>query len=381
MSKPSNDAISMAKPDLQSEDEAAVLEVLRTGRLGWGPRADEFETMIAEYVGVKHAVAVSSGTAALHLIVRGLGIGPGDEVLLPSFTFAACANAVLYERAKPVFVDIDPETFNLHPADLDSKIGPHTRAVMAVDVFGQPADWDAILDLASRHDLRVIDDCCEALGAEYKGRKVGSFGDAAAFAFYPNKQITTGEGGMLVTDNTELATLARALRNQGREEGHAWLDHQLLGFNYRLDEMSAALGVSQLRRIEEFVQQRTTVATHYTARLKGFDWVRPPAVCSDVRMSWFLYVILLDERVDRSRVIDSLAARSIPTRVYFPPLHQQSYMQPYVDPTTHLPATENVASRALALPFHTQLTEEQVDRVVSALREAVEEQLSNARES
>ena len=369
-----NDEISMAAPDLQPEDEEAVLEVLRSGRLGWGPRAEEFEAALAGYVGTQHAVAVSSGTAALHLIVRALGLGPGDEILLPSFTFAACVNAILYERATPVFVDINPETFNLDPADLENRISSRTRAVLAVDIFGQPANWDAILDIASRHDLRVIDDCCEALGAEYKGRKVGSFGDAGAFAFYPNKQITTGEGGMIVTDNAELAMLTRALRNQGREEGKAWLDHQLLGYNYRLDEMSAALGVSQLRRIEEFVVRRAAVAEQYTERLKQFDWVRPPVVVPDVRMSWFLYVVILDEKIDRAQVMDSLAAQSIPTRVYFPPLHLQSYMQPYVDRDQRLPVTEDVATRSLALPFHAKLTEGQVERAVAVLSKAVNEQ-------
>ena len=270
--------ISMSAPDLDESDIRAVLEVLRSGRLALGPKAREFEELIAEYIGVKYAVAVSSGTAGLHILVRTLEVGPGDEVLVPSFTFSASVNAILYERATPVFVDIEPETYNLDPDDLERKITKRTKAIMAVDIFGHPAEWDRILEIADKYNLKIIDDSCEALGAEYKGKKIGQFGDCACFAFYPNKQITTGEGGIIVTNNSSIAKLARSLRNQGREEMGSWLEHERLGCNYRMDEMSAALGVSQLKKLEVFLEKRERVARIYTEKLKGFSWVRPPVV-------------------------------------------------------------------------------------------------------
>jgi len=250
------DGIPMSAPDISEDDVRAVAEVVRSGQLALGPKTEAFERAIAEYVGVEHAVAVNSGTAALHLIVGALGIGPGDEVLVPSFTFAASVNVVLYERATPVFVEIESDTYNLDPEDLARKVTPRTRGILAVDVFGHPADWDAILNVAEEHGLRVIDDSCEALGAEYRGRKLGQFGDAATFAFYPNKQMTTGEGGMIVTDDDGLAGQCRSLRNQGRGEMGSWLEHERLGYNYRMTEMSAALGLSQMGRIEELLAKR-----------------------------------------------------------------------------------------------------------------------------
>jgi perosamine synthetase len=364
--------VPLALPDLDESDVQAVVEVLRSGRLALGPRAEEFERLICEYVGVEHAVAVSSGTAALHLIVRALGIGPGDEVLVPSFTFAASVNVILYEGAAPVFVDVDPETYCLDPGDLERKITPRTKAVMAVDVFGHPADWDAVLKIAERHGLKVIDDSCEALGAEYKGKKVGRFGDAAAFAFYPNKQITTGEGGIVVTSDEEIARLCRSMRNQGRGEMGAWLEHERLGFNYRLDEMSAALGVSQFRRLESFLAKREQVAGWYTERLAGRDWVRPPVVKPYVRMSWFVYVVTLAEGVDRDGVVRALEEEGIPCRGYFSPIHLQPYIRERYGPREgELPITESVARRTIALPFHNNLRLDEVEFVVDALERAV----------
>ncbi|NPV29986.1 MAG: DegT/DnrJ/EryC1/StrS family aminotransferase [Firmicutes bacterium] len=364
--------IPMALPDLDESDIEAVIEVLRSGRLALGQRAEEFERLICEYIGVEHAVAVSSGTAALHLIVRALGIGPGDEVLVPSFTFAASVNVILYVGATPVFVDIDPETYCLDPQELERKITPRTKAVLAVDVFGHPAEWDAILEVAGRHGLRVIDDSCEALGAEYKGKKVGQFGDAAAFAFYPNKQITTGEGGIIVTSDEEIARLCRSMRNQGRGEMGAWLYHERLGFNYRMDEMSAALGVSQLRRIETFLAKREQVARWYGERLAGLDWVRPPVVKPYVKMSWFVYVVTLAEGIKRDAVMRSLEEQGIPTRGYFSPIHLQPYIRErFGTREGELPVTESVARRTIALPFHNNLSESEVDLVVKALENAV----------
>jgi perosamine synthetase len=367
-----SETIPMSSGDLDESDIASVLRVLRSGRLALGPKAVEFEQRIAEYVGVRHAVAVSSGTAALHLIVKALGIGRGDEVLVPSFTFAASVNAFLYEGAVPVFVDIEPETYNLDPDDVERKVTPNTKAVMAVDVFGHPAEWDRLLPVAARHGLAVIDDSCEALGAEYRGKKIGQFGDAAAFAFYPNKQITTGEGGVVVTDDDRIAEVCRSLRNQGRGEMGAWLEHERLGYNYRLDEMSAALGVSQLARIEQFLSRRARVAGMYDRRLRGLDWVRPPAVKPHVRMSWFVYVVTLAEGLDRDEVMRGMGERGVPARGYFSPVHLQPYMRGIIDASAvRLPVTSSVAARTVALPFHNNMSHEQVERVVTALEQSV----------
>jgi perosamine synthetase len=362
----------MAAPVVEEDDISAVVEVLRSGRLALGPKAAEFEHLIADYVGVRHGVAVSSGTAALHLLVRALGIGEGDEVLVPSFTFAASVNVILYERAKPVFVDIEEDTRNLDPADLERKITPRTKAIMAVDVFGHPVEWDAILAIADRHGLKIIDDSCEALGAEYKGRKLGQFGDAATFAFYPNKQMTTGEGGVIVTNNQEIATVTRSLRNQGRGEMGAWLEHERLGYNYRLDEMSAALGVSQLKRIETFLSRRDAVARMYTERLAGNPLVQPPTVRPHVRMSWFVYVVTLAEGLTRDPVIRAMEAQGVPARGYFSPVHLQPYARELLGTGPGmLPITERIAERSLALPFHhNNMQVGEIDRVVEVLTEA-----------
>ncbi len=366
--KPSTEMFPMSSPDINEDDVAAVAEVVRSGRLALGPATLAFEDGIRQLAGTRHAVAVSSGTAALHLIVRALGIGPGDEVLLPSFTFAASANAVLFEGATPVFVDIEPDTYNLSPADVARRITSRTRAIMAVDVFGHPVDWDGLLDVAARHNLPVIDDSCEAIGATYHGKPMGQFGAAAAFAFYPNKQITTGEGGVITTDDDEIARLARSYRNQGRDEMGTWLSHARLGYNYRMDEMSAALGVSQLRRLDQFLHMRAQVARRYTDLLAAVDGVHPPAVrADDVTMSWFVYVITLDTGIPRDAVIDGLADRNIPSRAYFEPLHRQPYLTPYMETTPDLPVTDSIAGRTLALPFHNNLSDETALAVVENL--------------
>ena len=368
------DPIHMSFPDMDEADLKAVLEVLPTGRLSIGPKIEEFERAVAAHAGVPYAVGMSSGTAALHVAVKALGIGSGDEVLVPSFTFAASVNVILYERATPVFVDVEPDTYNLDPADLERKVTPRTRAIMAVDVFGHPVEWDRVLEVARRHGLAVIDDSCEALGAEYRGRRLGPFGDAAAFAFYPNKQITTGEGGMLVTSDERIARVARSLRNQGRAEMGAWLEHERLGYNYRMDEMSAALGVSQLSRLESHIEKRRRVAGMYTERLSRFDWVRPPVVRPHVRMSWFVYVASLAEGLDRGPVMEAVEARGVPVRAYFSPIHMQQYIRTECGLTPpDLPVTEAVARRTIALPFHNNLPEAHVDRVVAALEQAVAE--------
>ena len=365
--------IPMASADLDESDIEAVLGVLRTGRLALGPKTLEFERAIADYVGTRHAVAVSSGTAALHLIVKALGITTGDEVLVPSFTFAASVNALLYEGATPVFVEIERDTYNLDPADLERRITPRTKAVMAVDVFGHPADWDQLQRIADQHGLKIIDDSCEALGASYKGVKLGRFGEAAAFAFYPNKQITTGEGGIIVTDDDQMARLCRSLANQGRGEMGAWLEHDRLGYNYRIDEMSAALGASQLRRIEEFLMKREAVARRYSERLARFDWLRTPVVKPGVRMSWFVYVVTLADGLNRDAVMQQMEARGVPVRGYFSPVHLQPYIRErFGYAGGELPITESIARRTIALPFHNNLSDAHIEEVVAALAAVVE---------
>ncbi len=365
--------IPMSAPDLDESDYEAVLDVLKSGRLALGPKAIEFEELMAEYIGIKHAVAVSSGTAGLHILVRALDIGPGDEVLVPSFTFSASVNAILYERAIPVFVDIEPQTYNLDPEDLERKITEKTKAIMAVDIFGHPAEWDEILRIADKYNLKVIDDSCEALGAEYKGKKIGRFGDCACFAFYPNKQITTGEGGIIVTNNDEIAKLARSLRNQGRGEMGAWLHHERLGYNYRMDEMSSALGISQLKKIENFLQKRANVARTYTEKLSNYTWVKTPVVKPYVRMSWFVYVITLEKGLDRDKVIEEMEKRGIPARGYFSPIHLQPYIREmFGTKEGMLPVTEDISKRTIALPFHNNLKEEEIEEVVRVLKESVE---------
>jgi len=365
--------VSMSAPDVSEADIEAVVGVLRSGRLALGPKCTEFEQKLAEYVGVEHAVAVSSGTAALHLLVRILGLGAGDEVLVPSFTFAASVNAILYERATPVFVDVQPDTYNLDPEDLERKITASTKAIMAVDVFGHPVEWDEIQQIASDKGLMVIDDCCEALGAEYRGVRVGSFGTAGAFAFYPNKQMTTGEGGVIVTSDQLIADQARSLRNQGRDDG-MWLRHARLGFNYRMDEMSAALGSSQLDRLDSFLAKRNRVAAAYSDRLTGIQGIRLPTTRTYVHPSWFVYVVTLDERLDPLAVSDGLERRRIPCRDYFPPMHAQPYIHAAgTDGTLDLPETHRIAGRTMALPFHNNLSDDDVELVARALEESIED--------
>jgi perosamine synthetase len=364
------DRIKMSAPDVSEVDEASMLEALRSGVLGLGPFAERFEGLAAERAGVSHAVAVSSGTAALHLIVRASGVGRGDEVIVPSFTFAASVNAILFEEATPVFADIEPETYNLDPSAIAACRTPGTAGVMVVDLFGHPADWDEIG--AAVGDLLLVDDSCEAIGASYRGRPAGSFGRAGAFGFYPNKQITTGEGGMIVTDDEELARVCRSLRNQGRSEMGPWLEHERLGFNYRMDELSAALGVSQIARLDTILAKRARVAEMYTERLADLDWVRPPVVRDDVTMSWFVYVVQLAREIDRDSAMERMAADGVPSRAYFSPLHLQPYIRErFGTREGMLPVTEDVARRTLALPFHNNVTEAQVERVVEALTRAV----------
>ena len=288
--------IPLAAPDISEDDIQAVSDVLRSSRLSLGPRLEEFERVIAEYVAAPHAIAVSSGTSGLHLCVRALGIGEGDEVIVPSFTFVAVANAVRYERAIPVFVDIDHESLNLDPSRIEAAITPRTVAIIVPHTFGRPADLSPILDIARRHSLYMIEDACEAIGTEYKGQKVGTLGDAGVFAFYPNKQITTGEGGIVVTRKGTIAERVRSLRNQGRTNPQDWFQHTELGYNYRISEINCALGISQMSRLDSILARREVIAREYDRRLSGLTSLKlPRSGFPQGRISWFTYSVRLDQ--------------------------------------------------------------------------------------
>jgi len=363
----------MANADLDESDYDLVLEVLRSGRLTMGPKTDEFERITAEYCGAKHAVAVNSGTAGLHLLCIIAGLKPGDEVITPSFSFAASTNCFLYLGATPVFVDIEPETYCIDPELIEGAITSRTKAILAVDVFGHPADWNKISAIAQRHDLKLISDACESLGAEYEGQKAGPFGIGGVFAYFPNKQVTTGEGGMIVTNDPDVWHVGRSLRNQGRDEIGGWLGHTRLGYNYRIDELSAALGVAQMRRIEQLLAKRKTVAALYNELLKKEHRVRTPRVRPRVQMSHFVYVIELQEGLCRDDVMRGLEERGVPSRGYFSPIHQQQYIRELLtSPAPPLPVTERVAARTIALPFHNNLSSEEVAYVVSALKDVLD---------
>lgn len=365
--------IPLSRPDVTECDIGAVVRVLRTPDLSLGPKLGEFEEKFAAYVGAPHAVALSSGTAGLHLALLALGIGEGDEVIFPSFAFVAVANAVLHVRATPVFAEIDPATLNLTADSIARAITPRTRAIVLVHTFGYPADIDPILALARERNLRVIEDACEALGAEYRGRKAGSFGDAGVFSFYPNKAITTGEGGLLVTGDPAIARTARALRNQGRREGDGGIEHSLAGYNYRLPDINCALGIAQLERIESILERREAVAKRYAEVLSDCrDIVLPEMSAPQGRISWFVFVVRLPQAA-RDRVMQALTEQGIGCRAYFPPIHLQPLFAKYRKAGQDLSVTEGVAHRTLALPFFNQLAPEEIGEVRSALRAALRE--------
>ena len=368
------DEIPLSRPDISESDVQAVVDVLRTPHLSLGPKLPEFETAFSAYTGARFATAVNSGTAALHLAVKALGIGPGDEVITTPFSFVASANCVLFERAVPVFVDIDPATFNLNPDLIERKITARTKAILPVHVFGRPANMDAILDIAAQHGLRVIEDACEALGARWKGQHVGALGDAGAFAFYPNKQMTTGEGGMVVTNDASLDRVFKSLRNQGRSDSGAWLQHERLGFNYRLSDINCALGLSQLGRIDDILQARREVAAEYRHQLAGIEELELPVYdLPNADVSWFVYVVRLRgfDQSARDEVLKSLKSEGIACSNYFSPIHLQPYFRELGYGIGDFPVTEEVSSSTVALPFYNKLKSSQIRRVKAALQNAL----------
>jgi dTDP-4-amino-4,6-dideoxygalactose transaminase len=364
--------IPLARPDIGARELELVTEVLSSDVLAMGPFTQRFEAGLAALTGRREAIACSSGTAGLHLGVRALEIGDGDEVITTPFSFVASANCLLYERAVPRFVDIEEDSLGIDPDLVETAASSRTRAILPVHVFGRPCRIEAIEAVAQRRGWRLIEDACEGLGSSVRGRPLGGFGDVSVVAFYPNKQITTGEGGMVLTDDPALAETMRSLRNQGRDADGTWLRHVRLGFNYRLDEMSAAVGVAQLERLEELRRGRARVAAAYERALGGHDWLRLPRAGDDQTVDWFVYVVRLHSDVDRDRVIDQLAEVGVPSRPYFSPLHLQPlYRGMFGFRPGDFPVTERIAASTLALPFSSKLADEDVQYVADALAAVV----------
>jgi len=372
--------IPLSSPDIIDKDIEAVVGVMKTRYLSIGPKVVEFEKKMGSFAGTRYAVAVNSGTSALHLIIRGLGIGEGDMVITTPFSFIASSNCILFERGRPLFVDIEEEYLNLDADKVEEKLDilsgeelAKVKALLVVDAFGQPADWDRFKEIGKKYNLKLIEDSAEALGAEYKGKRAGSLGEVGVFAFYPNKQITTGEGGIIVTDDEELTRLARSMRNQGRGESGEWLDHERLGYNFRMDELSAALGCSQMERIEEILDKREKVAEMYGKKLAEVEEVQVPFIADYAdKMSWFVYVVRLKRGIDRNKVIRFMREGGIECKPYFTPIHLQPfYKKMFGYKRGDFPITEDVSDRTIALPFFNNLREEQIDYVVEKLKEGI----------
>ncbi len=378
--------IPLSQPDITDAEINAVVKVLRSGRLSIGPRQALFEQMVAERCQRRHGIAVSSGTAGLHLTLLGLGLGPGDEVITTPFSFIATANAIIMAGATPVFVDIDPVSLNIDPQRVEAAVTNRTRGIMAVEVFGNPRHMARLAQIARAHEIHLIEDACEALGGRCQGQPVGSFGRAAVFGFYPNKQITTGEGGVIVTDDDRLAELCRSMRNQGRPvdsaQGHttnaapaaAWLEHERFGYNYRLSEIAAALGVAQLERLDALLEARRRVASLYTQRLMDWDDLVLPTVDDgdEQDMSWFAYVVRLNDtygKTERDRIITGLRRHEVGASNYFPCIHLQPfYRQQLGFNKGDFPVAESICERTIALPFFPRMDETQVELVCHTLK-------------
>lgn len=371
---PAGAQIPLSLPWLDGREEELVLEVLRSGRLSLGPTIDRFEELFAERVGAPYAAAVSSGTAGLHLLCHLSGVGPGDEVITSPISFVASANCFIFEGATPVFADVDPRTWNLDPGAVEAAIGERTRAIVAVDMFGYPCELDELRAIADGHGIVLIEDAAEALGAEYKGRPVGSHGPPAVFGFYPNKQMTTGEGGVVTTHSEEERRMLVSLRNQGRSyDGGGWFNHVRLGFNYRWTDLQAAIGIGQLEKLDRILALRRDAAERYEGLLAGLEGVEiPPADDSDHRRSWFVYVVALEASIDREHVMVELRSRGVATAEYVPCVHLQTYMRDRYGFREGLcPVAEDLGRRTLALPFHTRIEPDDQERVVESLAAAL----------
>ena len=372
--------VNLSRPDITDAEINAVSDVLRTPNLSLGPKLREFEDAFCKYTSRKRAIAVNSGTSGLFLCLQAMAIGPGDEVITTPFTFIASVTTIMMVGAKPVFVDIDPVSLNMDPAQIEAKITDKTKAILPVVVFGDPTGLDTVCDIAQKHNLFVIEDSCEGLGSDIAGKKVGTFGEMSTFAFYPNKQITTGEGGMILTDDDELADLCVSLRNQGRGKGGGWLAHDRLGYNYRLSDINCALGIVQLSRLEEFIAKRKNVANMYLEALDGDERLIVPKSPADCRMSWFVFVVRLAGKniniEKRNEILKAMLARGIQVSNYFPPV----YLMPFIAKKYGLkagdfPTTDEVCKRTMALPFHNNLSKEDVQLVAKELKQTLDELL------
>ena len=367
--------VPLSRPDISQADIDAVVAVLKTPNLSLGPKLPAFERAFADRLGLRHGVAVNSGTSALHLVVRAMGLGAGDEMITSPFTFVATANCALFEGARPVFVDIDEHTWNMDVEKLEAAVTDRTKLLMPVHIFGRPMPMDAVMEIAARRGIPVAEDACEALGATYQGRQVGTFAAASTFAFYPNKQMTTGEGGMIVTDDDRLADLCRSMRSQGRDPGAGWLAHARLGYNYRLSDLNCALGLAQLARLPEFLAARRRVAGRYIEKLSELDEIVLPAPYRDGELSWFVFVVRLADRFSqahRDKLLASLREQGIGTNNYFAPVPLQPfYREQFGYKPGDFPVTDKISARTLALPFYNRLTPEDQDLVVACVKKAL----------
>ncbi|HWH13327.1 MAG TPA: DegT/DnrJ/EryC1/StrS family aminotransferase [Miltoncostaeaceae bacterium] len=363
--------IPLAKPVIGDRERELVDEVLRSGQISLGPMVTRFEHAWAERIGVRHAIACSSGTAGLHMCLHAAGVGPGDEVITSSFSFVASANAALFTGADVVFAEVDPETFNMDPAAVEAAITPRTRAIVIVDIFGYPAEIPALRAVAERHGLAVVEDACQSIDGDYDGRKLGTWGHPAVYGFYANKQLTTAEGGVILTDDDDLALLLKSLSNQGRSDDGAWLVHSRLGFNYRLSDVHCAIGVAQLERLDDMLAGRARVAGWYQSRVRDIPGVHPMYEGPQGR-SWFVYAPRLAEGIDRDRVITELDARGVSAKPYLPCIHLQPfYRERFGHREGELPVTEAISASTIALPFFPEMTEAQVDEVCTALADVL----------
>ncbi len=368
--------IYLSRPDITEKEIAAVCAVLRTPNLSLGPKVAEFEQAFADYIGRKRAVAVNSGTSGLYLCMLALGIGPGDEVITTPFTFIASATTIMMAGARPVFVDIDPTSLNIDPAKIKSKITKKTKAILPVEVFSNPAGFDKVCEIAKKHNLLVIEDSCEALGSALNGKKVGTFGEISVFGFYPNKQMTTGEGGMILTDDDELADMCVSLRSQGRGKGSDWLAHVRLGYNFRLSDINCALGIVQLSRIDEIKAKRRQVAKWYQEILADDDRLIVPTEPAGCELSWFVFVVRLAEQSAfrrRDHILQAMKAEGIQVSNYFPPVHLQPFMaRQFGYKEGDFPITESVCKSTIALPFYNNLTKDEVAIVCGTLKKVLD---------
>ncbi len=373
--------IHLSRPDITEREIEAVCEVLRSPHLSLGPKLTEFERAFAEYIGRRRAVAVNSGTSGLFLCMLALGIGPGDEVITTPFTFVASATSIMMAGARPVFVDIDPVSLNVDPAKIEAAMTGKTKAVLPVEVFGNPAGFDRICDIARKHNLAVIEDSCEALGSALDGKKVGTFGTMSVFGFYPNKQITTGEGGMILTDEDSLAEMCVSFRNQGRTKGGGWPGHERLGYNYRLSDINCALGIVQLSRIDQIKAKRRQVAQWYREMLADESRLIVPAEPEGCELSWFVFVVRLTEdftRQQRDRILGGMRERSIEVGNYFPPVHLMPFIAgPFGYKAGDFPAAESASQRTIALPFHNHLTQDNIATVCKTLSGVLDTELKD----